>query len=188
MAFTVETGSGSSSSNAYAAVADAQTYFTDRGQTELAAKTTAEIQAALIAASDYIDSKFKFTGSRINATQAMSWPRTGASDAEEGISIADNVIPTAVKRTTIVLAGKYLEGTELMSDLDRGGAISSVKVGPVAISYSPDADPGTVYAITGLLKGLLAPDDGTSRVWPSLVANDADTEFSFDKAIFDNNG
>lgn len=188
MAFTVETGAGASNSNSYVAVADAQTYYTDRGQTELAAKTTAEIQAALVLASEYLDSKYSFTGSRNSATQAMSWPRTGGSDSEEGISIDNNIIPAAVKRATIVLAGKYLEGTTLLEDLDRGGGISSVKVGPVSISYSPDADPSTVFGITGLLKGIISPSDGTSRVWPSLVANDVDTEFSFEKAIFDNNG
>lgn len=188
MAFTVETGTGSPSSNSYASVADAQTHFTDRGLTALAAKTTAELQAALIAATDYIDSKFSFSGSRVSATQALSWPRSGSSDGEEGIDIADNTIPAAIRRATIVLAGKYLEGTTLLEDLDRGGGVSSVKVGPVAISYSPDADPSTVFGITGLLKGLFAASDGTSRVQPDLVSELADSGFSFTKSIFDNNG
>ena len=158
MAFTLETGAGLADSNTYAAVATADSYLTDRGAgTAWSALTTAQKQVALIKASDYIDAKFYFTGSRKNPTQAMAWPREAAFDKTEGVAIADNVVPKAVERCCIELASKTASGEILIEDLDRGGMFSSVSVGngAVSLTYQDGAPTGKVFGIASLLKGLL---------------------------------
>ena len=73
MAFIVEDGTGVTNANSYASVAFADTYFTERtiaGWTG----TDAQKQAALIKATDYIES-FDFKGVEAEEDQALSFPR-----------------------------------------------------------------------------------------------------------------
>jgi len=157
MTFTVEDGTGLSNSNSYAAVADADTYLADRGVSSWAGGVASDKQAALVKASDFIDSMFMFNGDRNGATQAMSWPRTGASDVVEGYDIATNVVPTAIKRAVMELAYKVSTGTVLLKDLSRGGLYKSQTVGPLSVVYADGAPARTIYGVEGLLKGLLRP-------------------------------
>lgn len=67
MTFTVETGSGTPGANALASVAFVTSYLTDRGRnTAWDAAATAVKQAAIIAATDYIETRWgpRFMGSR----------------------------------------------------------------------------------------------------------------------------
>lgn len=186
MSFVVEDGSGVANANSYVSAADAVTYFTDRGKTALAATATATLQVALVLATDYIDSKFSFNGTRVLAAQTLSWPRSGAADTEEGYTVPTNVIPSVLKRAVIELAGKILEGAILLEDQDRGGMVSSLKVGPISLSYEPGASPGTTYAITGLLKGLIASTEPGAQLEMFAEEADPDTEFAFTPGHFDN--
>jgi len=81
MAFTLEDGTGLATANAYVSVADFRAYHADRGN-DVVAQTDAEIQIAIIRASDYIDRKNRgnFIGVRLRppSTQRMSWPRSNA--------------------------------------------------------------------------------------------------------------
>lgn len=184
MALVKETGSGLSNSNAYDDVAGVTAYLSDRGYTLTG--TTPLQEAAIIKASDFLDSTYTWLGSRVSATQSMAWPRAGASDIAEGFSIASNIVPNAVKRAVAELAYKVTSGVILLQDLDRGGRLASVTVGPISVSYEPNSPTGIVYGITGLLKGLLRPADGAYAISPSLV-NSGQPERYFTTGMFYNN-
>ena len=96
MAFVVEDGTGLSNANAYLAVADADTYWEERGDTVWAALTTAAKQAALIKATDYIEARFgqRFLGTKLLTTQSLGFPRDDLYD-REGTQIEG--IPTPFK-------------------------------------------------------------------------------------------
>ncbi len=93
MAFTVETGEGLSTANAYVAVAAFKTYHKYRSNS-IGTAGSGDIQDAIVKATDYIDRRFRnrFIGIRkerdrsTNATtpaQRLEWPRSGAYDDSE---------------------------------------------------------------------------------------------------------
>ncbi len=183
MAFVVETGSGSSTSNSYAAVADADSYLSDRGIAGTWAADTAAKQVALIKASDFLDAAFRFNGGRVSDSQAMAWPRQGASDTVENISIGSTTIPAAIKRACMELAYKSAQGTVLNPDLARGGLYSSVKLGSLQVVY-PDGSPArTIFGIESLIKGLLRQSPLDGRV--TVPDNCADVASAFTRNQMD---
>jgi hypothetical protein len=97
MALVVEDGTGLVTANAYIAQAFADTYHTDRLQTQWSDATTPEKEAAIIRATDYIDKRFgrRFIGFRGKGTQALEWPRTGALD-DDGYLVSG--LPTALEK------------------------------------------------------------------------------------------
>lgn len=104
MAFLAEDGTGLEASNSYIAVALADTHHTDRANTQWDDMTTAEKEAALIRATDYIEKRFgrKFVGRRTNKTQALEWPRVDAEDRDgfllSGIDV--DAIPRQLQKAT----------------------------------------------------------------------------------------
>jgi hypothetical protein len=130
MAFTVETGTGSSSANSFATVQEFIDYFTDRGNTTLAEADTDQIQAALVKAADYMEQAFRmlWRGSRAQENQRLSWPRRGVpipdffdpfyrdlSDVPLSFQdtkwIPENEIPGEVKEAQFLLAEATFSGS-----------------------------------------------------------------------------
>lgn len=77
MAFTVEDGSGVANANSYCDVAFADSYFTDRAVAAWSLLNSTAKQAALIAATDYIDSVWGsyFKGAQTSEAQSLQFPR-----------------------------------------------------------------------------------------------------------------
>lgn len=118
MAFLQETGSGLASANSYSSISFFTTFHTDRGRslidpTTSAVYTDAQIQAALVLCSDFLDTKFTFIGYRLNNTQAMEWPRVGAYYRDGRYATG---VPVEVEEATVELALKVLQGVELVPD------------------------------------------------------------------------
>lgn len=161
MTLVVEDGTAKANSNAYVDVATATAYASDRNYTAWPGYSTQVKEAAIIAASFYLDTRYIFIGQRVSSSQAMSWPRVGASDRSEGVDYASNVIPLSLRRAVMELAVKAAAGLDLMPDLSHGGQVKSETVGPISVTYMDNADPTTKFMVTGLLKGLVRPDDPT---------------------------
>ena len=103
MAFTPEDGTGLPDANSYVALAEADDWLADRGYADWAALATAERQSRLVRATDYLTDMLTFGGERAVDGQGLAWPRLDACDAE-GSPIASNVVPSALKRATYLLA------------------------------------------------------------------------------------
>lgn len=104
MAFIAEDGTGLANANSLATVEYADTYFGDRAITAWTGMTSAK-QAALIKATDYIESRFarRFKEDKLVETQALSFPRTCYD------------MPDNVKRATCEYALRALK-TDLAPD------------------------------------------------------------------------
>ena len=133
MTFKVEDGTGLPDSNSYASVEFADSYFADRAVADWAALTETNKQAALIAATDYIDGRFGpyFKGSILvtDPMQALQFPR----DMFDGV-------PINVQKATAEYA-KRAAVAALAPDLDvdsSGYQISQrvEKVGPIQESVT----------------------------------------------------
>jgi hypothetical protein len=155
MALVVEDGTALSNSNSYASEDTLDTYCDDRG----IVLADGDAEAALVRASQWIDStyRFQFSGIRVKLrAQAMEWPRVGVIDGS-GFYVAFDQIPTEIVKATCEAAIRELaEPGSLAPDLDRGGAIKAIQAGTARIDYGANAAPQTVFQIIdGILAGLI---------------------------------
>lgn len=83
MAFTVQDNTGTvAGANSYVALVDFKAYHDDRDN-DYSAYSDAQLQTALVRATDYIDGRFRFVGEkRGGRDQNTEWPRTGAWDRD----------------------------------------------------------------------------------------------------------
>ena len=146
----VEDGTMPTGANSYASVSDADAYHASRGLTAWAAATTADKEAALVKATDYLNG-LAWHGSKVDK-RVMAWPRHGAED--DGWIIASNVVPGAVVSACCEAAGAILSGVAPLAVQDR--SMSSIKDGPVNIEYEQGAPQAPrLPAVESLLKGLI---------------------------------
>lgn len=129
MAFTVEDETGLSDATSLVSVAEADTYFADRGMTAWAAlnDTTAK-EPALVVASEYVSTAFEFIGDPVAEDQALAWPRD-----DYGVPVA---VKVAVMRVAYQVA---VNSVDLFQVVDGGDLVSRVKAGSVEVSFSDRA-------------------------------------------------
>jgi len=140
--------------DSYLSLGDADAYFAARNVTGWSGAPSVAREAALMQATAYIDGSYAFRGRIADPGQALSWPRTGATDREGRVLTG---IPRRIEHATAELALIALAG-DLLPPLERGGKVVREKVGPVEVEYLPDADPGRTYPLIDLLlKPLLRP-------------------------------
>jgi len=139
MALIVEDGTGKPDANSYAAVADADAYFLARKNAAWIGTNDAK-EAALIQASDYIEARYwgRFVGAQKTATQALSWPRTGAGDYD------DDEIPAALKNACIEYAVRALTAPLAPDPVVSESGVAMVTtreevVGAVVVEHEPVA-------------------------------------------------
>lgn len=145
MALNVETGSGSASSESYAAVADIASYAVKFGK-DFADSPAGPAEAAARRATARLDAKYRsrFPGCRTNGRdQGLEWPRSGAFDAECN-SIASDEIPQEIIDACCELAIIELADPGSLSPTVTPGKVKkSAKVGDIAVEYAVAS--GAVY-------------------------------------------
>lgn len=163
MTIVVEDGEGLEDAVSYVSLDDAIAYCASHGLTFAAASPSAPGEAALIRATKAIDSRYgsSFPGYRKSGRdQALQWPRLAAYDSE-GWLIADDEIPTEVIEATIEAAVReFATPGSMMPDLERGGAIQSIRAGSVGITYASNASAKTEFTlIDGIMANVLNGTD-----------------------------
>lgn len=176
MALVTETGTGSAASEAYASVVDADTYHAARGNTVWATLTTPVKEQLLRKATEYMVQVYrsKWNGWRVNLAQALDWPRQGVYLQDYGYPvngehygtyqnlIANNIVPVEVSRACMDLALTASSGP-LAPNIER--LESSVSIGPLSVSYAPNAPAFVEYrAIDLLLRPYLDVSSGNRIV------------------------
>lgn len=164
MALTVEDGTGLADAESYVSVADCEAYCTARGLT-FSTGATPDKEAALRRATSYIDGAYRarFIGWRTNGrAQALAWPRRDAFDVATGeYLVSDEIPPELVAATCEAAVRELAEPGALAPDLERGGAIRSLKAGSVGIEYAGNAPVATTFtAIENALAPLLNSTGG----------------------------
>ncbi len=175
MSLAVETGNIVAGAESYVAVSDADTYHSNRNNAMWAAATTPLKEAALRKATSYIDWKYaqRWKGQRVFPAQVLMWPRNYVLQFEEEASIGyaqtpiyinSATIPQCLKDATCEAALRMLSG-DMAPDLERGGRVSSVRVGSIMETYETGSNPNTVYQmVENLLRSLLKPGNSISLV------------------------
>ncbi|WP_434033588.1 DnaT-like ssDNA-binding protein [Cupriavidus sp. a3] len=148
MALVVEDSTGKPDANSYVSVAEADSYHGDRGNANWSAATTKE--AALINATSYVDSLYRFQGLRASDTQALEWPRAGVTG-----------IPKRLKDAVCELALRALSGP-LAADVAPEQVIETT-VGPITKKYAAAPLNGgrkRYPLVDGMLRPLLVVTSG----------------------------
>ncbi len=109
MAFTIEDGTGIVDANAYISLAEFDTWFGDRNDTDTLALTDAVKQAAIITATSYVNSRYEFLGERSTSTQELEWPRKGA--VVNGQTLIG--VPKPLKKAICIYSGLVANGENL---------------------------------------------------------------------------
>lgn len=110
MAFVVEDETGLETATSYVEVADADSYFADRGISAWTNYTNTEKEDALVNAADYADIRWgeSLRGLPLTATQALRFPRINIY-TKQGTAIEG--VPTQWKYAVYEYALRYLQGT-----------------------------------------------------------------------------
>lgn len=166
MAFVPEDGSGLPNSNSYIDVAYADAYFADRLITAWSSLAPEAKQAALIAATDYVDKRWGpyFKGCRLTETQALEFPRDAFLDASDA-----GYIPEVLKKATAEYAIRA-SSAPLAPDIEQDPSGYQVsrkmeKVGPI--------EERTDFAFLGpgATRQLLTPYPAADMLIRSLLKN-----------------
>lgn len=144
MALDVEDGTGRATAESYISVADADTYFTARGNAVWAAADVADKEQALRKGTDYMEGVYRplWKGYRTYGTQALCWPRQNVpieDTPQQGFVypttyVGPNAIPPEVKKACSELAVRALSG-DLAPDVAR--VPSMTRVGDIEVQYDP---------------------------------------------------
>jgi len=161
MSLVVEDGSGKSNADSYVTLESCDEYHASMGNSAWVVDdeyedNNAARETAIRKATAFIDRKYngRFRGRRQGASQALMWPRWDAID-EDGFVIEG--VPDAVKYATCEAAYRAYIGTDLMPDMERGGAVIQETIGPISTTYAAGAPAGTRYdMIEGLLRACLS--------------------------------
>lgn len=153
MALIVEDGSIVAGAESYITLADADAYFTARGNATWAALADADKEAALRKATDYMVGRYglRWKGERVSELQALDWPRSCAY--ANGFLIASDTVPEAVQRACAELAVRAS-----VADLspDVGAQVKSETVGPISVTYADGARQSDAYrAVDAMLNAYL---------------------------------
>lgn len=177
MALVVEDGTGKSDAESYISVADADIYFSNRGNAAWATLTTTVKEQLLRKATDYLVQvyRMRWKGVRVSATQALDFPRNFMEREDYEASTingyqmlggnyyypSDNV-PVEVANACAELAYKANSAT-LAPDLSR--ATIREKVDVIEVEYDKSQPQYTQYrAIDNALAPYLATgSSGTFR-------------------------
>lgn len=134
MAITVEDGTGLSTADSYATVAEADAYFDiipgfSETWSDLSA-TTKENWLKL--STRVLDARTNWEGTKYVEDSALRWPRSGVVD-RDGISVATTVVPTPVKHAVFELV-RILEAEDITSgqDIER---LKFLKVDVLELEY-----------------------------------------------------
>jgi hypothetical protein len=151
MSLVVETGSGLSTAEALASVADFRAYFASVG-VDVTALTDTQVEQALRKATFYLEQKYRFRwkGCKLTTTQVLSWPRAFV-EIKDAINfygngivyIPQNEIPKPVIYSCCELAYKSTFG-DLFTDTKQ--QVISQTVGPITTVYDKYSAQHTQYS------------------------------------------
>lgn len=155
MAFTVEDGTGLSTSNAYIAVAFFDSHHADRGRDVTALSVTLK-ETAIVRASDYADKRFgrKFRGTRRAKAQAMEWPRRDAIDNDDFFLDGVDLVPRQLQKAIAEYAIRAIQhATELAPDPLRPAPPQNLSDAAAIPAQSTTVITGTVQGSTERVEG-----------------------------------
>lgn len=141
MALVFDPTIGGEFANSYVTTDYADAYASNQHwQAAWFAKTAEARQVALISATKWLET-VSYAGTRCTATQALAWPREGASC--DGVPATCDIIPTQIKQAEVELAYQLIVNPDAITGAPGGGGgvaagtyVSSKKLGDLQIDYA----------------------------------------------------
>lgn len=168
---------GGASANSYLTVEEADAYFAGRLHAGVWTAASAEEQeAALVMSTRVIDANVCFTGAASTSTQALTWPRRGMY-TRNGVAIAVDAIPQALKDATAELAMLLLSKDRTLESSAEAEGLASLSVGPVSLAFveRSSMNTGTLLTTTqrdGVVNSAVVPAGVLALLVPSWVSRD----------------
>jgi hypothetical protein len=154
MALVHETGAGLADAESFCSVAFADARHTAFGNSAWTGADSVK-EAALRKATAYMEQSYRerWTGCRVNSTQALSWPRY--SVVVDGYSVDSDIVPADIANACADLALKAA-AADLNADITR--AVVRKKIGPLETEYDRNSPQSKRYraidmALAPYLKG-----------------------------------
>lgn len=145
--------------NTYITIADANAYFTARGNAVWSAATDAQKEKALLEATQYLDGAYTYIGVLSDLEQPLAWPRTGAvitTGNMRGRDFEADEIPQAIKDAACELAVEAISES-LMPVGER--LVKKEKVDVIEVEYVDWSPSQRTYSfVTLLLRGIIRGD------------------------------
>lgn len=168
----IETGAIVPNADSYVTEVEADAYHSDRENT--AWDTTELDKSALLRkACQYLDNHYlgRWKGTLVQPlTQALQWPRYNVNLVAErndrndyGSILSPTIIPLKLKYAQCELALRAING-DLAADLERGGKVSSISVGPITQSFESGASGSTSYPLIDKLLSQFISGSGSQLV------------------------
>ena len=138
MAATIHATLKGDSSNSYATLADANSYFeTSPDDSTWSNKTDDQKNRALISATRWIDS-LNFYGDRCDQGQALKWPRNNYH--VDDVELACTAIPKDIKYAQYELSRALANETDAITgNKGTDGTYEEVKIGDMEVKYNTDS-------------------------------------------------
>ena len=141
MAIVFDATIGGEFANSYCDEAFADAYASNQSwQAAWFAKTAEERQVALISSTKWLET-VSYSGTRCTATQALAWPRSGASC--DGVVSSCDVIPLRIRQAEVELAMQLIANPDAITGQPGGGGgaaagtyVSNQTLGDLSISYA----------------------------------------------------
>ena len=125
---------GAATADSYATLAEANAYNAAHSFSEAWVGTDAQKEAALKHAARLLDSSFNWTGSPVDAVQALTWPRNSMV-SRNGFAIDNTVVPQALKDAQSEWARQLLaDDITADSEADKEG-LTRLKIGPIEMGF-----------------------------------------------------
>jgi hypothetical protein len=125
---------GSASANSYADVAYFDAYAGVRMPALSEPGATAAKENVLIAAAMVLDACFQWTGTAVDAVQAMTWPRNSML-TRNNFPILNTVIPAELKNAQCEQALQMFASDLMASNAAAQAGVSMVKAGSVEVAF-----------------------------------------------------
>lgn len=152
MALTVEDGSVVSGADSYLSVDDADVYFSKHSSpVEWTEATTAQKEAALRYATQWLDINFTWESDIYSTAQTLDWPRVAFYDDDDRTIGGVNNMPQALLDATAEMALEYLKG----SFVEGSTGIKRERIGSAEVEYAGSSGGQRSYGyVTRLLHKL----------------------------------
>ena len=133
----IDTTVGGANANSWASVAEFRAFVEVRlpASATVSAASDALVESALQAACRNINQNFDWTGSAVDAVQALTWPRSGML-TRNGFAIATTVNPKELKDAQCEMAFQIIAGIDLVGDNAAAQQnVLGVKAGSVSVQF-----------------------------------------------------
>lgn len=138
MTLVLDATVGGASANAYDTKANATSYFEGRLNATAWTSNAAKQEIALVMATGRIDQE-RFQGAKAAETQRLKWPRADVYD-EDGLAVADTIIPRQIKEAVFELALYLLQqGASDPTTATGLESFSSLTLGDVSLEMRDSA-------------------------------------------------